>query len=93
MIPQFRDIFIDFDTQLPWLTLVVMDVAAYMPAIVIGMIVLSVLGFTGAALLRATGKEQTLMEIATARSSETHSKNEMVGVLIPWPLAHETSPH
>ena len=62
LVPQFSELFTDFDVQIPILTQLVMDVATYMPAIVIGLAILGVAFFAAMAGLRATGREQIVFD-------------------------------
>ncbi len=62
IVPQFEEIFVDFDTDLPMLTLLVMYVAKWMLPIAIGigaLIVLSMLAWAG---LRMAGKSQAVLD-------------------------------
>ncbi len=63
VVPQFREIFEDFDTDVPALTKLVLTVSQYMPAIVIALVVFAVLLFAGMALMRAGGKGQVLLDL------------------------------
>lgn len=62
LVPQFSEIFNDFDTQLPFITLIVMDIAAYMPVIVIVLTLLGVGGFVLMKALQLAGKEQVVFD-------------------------------
>ncbi|MEM6259500.1 MAG: type II secretion system F family protein [Planctomycetota bacterium] len=62
LVPQFREIFDDFDTRLPVITEVVMDVATHMPAIVTVVALIGIVLFTSMAALRAAGKEQVIFD-------------------------------
>jgi type IV pilus assembly protein PilC len=62
LVPQFREIFIDFDTQLPIITLVVLDIATYMPAIMIGLLIVSGLIFAAMTFVRVSGNDQVLFD-------------------------------
>ncbi|MEO0476817.1 MAG: type II secretion system F family protein [Planctomycetota bacterium] len=62
LVPQFSNLFEDFDVALPWLTYFIMDAATYMPLIVIGLVVLSIVLVGGLSALRAAGKEQLVFD-------------------------------
>lgn len=62
LIPQFRSIFDDFDTDLPAMTQAVFAFADAMPFILIGLAVVAVLLVIGASALRAAGRGQAVLD-------------------------------
>jgi type IV pilus assembly protein PilC len=62
IVPQFRAIYTDFDTQLPALTELILAVSLYMPYIAAAVVVVGVLIFVAGVLLRAAGKEQPVID-------------------------------
>lgn len=62
MAPQFQEMFEEFDTTLPPLTVVVLTVARYMPAIAGGMVLLGIAVFGAFIVLRNKGMEQALID-------------------------------
>ncbi|XAM00065.1 type II secretion system F family protein [Phycisphaeraceae bacterium D3-23] len=62
LVPQFKEIFDDFDTTLPLITEVIFALADAMPYLVGGLLVLAVLLAVGASALRTAGKGQALLD-------------------------------
>jgi|GEM_PF-597053 len=62
LVPQFREIYEDFDIRLPLLTEFVLASATYMPAIMIGIVAFIAACLVLTATLRMYGREQALID-------------------------------
>ncbi len=64
IVPQFEEIFRDFDAELPVMTLIVMSLAKWMMPIAIGVTSAIVLGMMSWSALSAAGKSQSILDYA-----------------------------
>lgn len=62
ILPQFEEIFQDFDTELPHVTLLVLNIGKWMLPIAAGIVALIVLAILSWSALRAAGKSQAFVD-------------------------------